>query len=69
MWRDVEAGSEIELFDGLKGIVMVNFENGTSTTDFPLDQWLDTQGGLLVLSSDIGLVRYTRSTLELRQKA
>ena len=63
MWAEMLPGASIRLHDGLSGIVVINFETGLTVESYSLGGWLDDEGGLLVLTEDLGLVRYSREIL------
>lgn len=63
MWSKMKPGSEIRLHDGLAGTIVINFETQQTSDGYELGGWSDHEGGLLVLTSDLGLVRYPRDVL------
>ena len=60
---DVRPGEEIDLHDGVHGIVLINFELSLFASGYEPGGWSDEEGGLLVSASAEGLVRYPRDGL------
>ena len=69
MWREKIPGTKIRLHDGLVGTVVINFETELTAEGYKLGGWSDEEGGLLVLTADLGLVRYSKEILDLRYQA
>ncbi len=59
-------GESVKMHDGLTGIVVINFETGATSRGYTLGGWSDIEGGLLVITEDLGLVRYSREILDLK---
>lgn len=57
-------GDPVTLHDGVRGIVLINFELSLFASGFEPGGWRDEEGGLLIDGSAEGLVRYPRVALE-----
>ncbi|MEL6571289.1 MAG: hypothetical protein AAFQ64_06510 [Pseudomonadota bacterium] len=61
-------GDLVALHDGVRGVVVINFELSLFATGFEQGGWDDEEGGLLVDGSGEGLVRYPQVVLQNNQK-
>jgi hypothetical protein len=53
---EVRLGDEVELWSGSFGRVVCSMDTGEYTNDYPASEWSYLKSGVLVESTDVGLI-------------
>ena len=62
-----QPGDNVEMHDGVKGVVVINFDLGLCGHGYEVHGWGWDEGGLLIDGSSEGLLRYTKDVLLFNQ--